>query len=89
MDWPQLILAVVSLAIGCVLIAFNGFVFWLTVVKNEDAPAIAPVFGGVFAAAGVMLLPLPDTWKWAWIPLVADWGGFPFFIAAYLRRDSS
>ena len=41
MNWPQLILAIVSLAIGCVMIAFNGFVFWLTVVKNEDAPAIA------------------------------------------------
>jgi hypothetical protein len=87
-NWPQLILAVVSLAIGCVLIAFNGFVFWRRVIKNEGAPAIAPIFGGVFAAAGIILLPFPDTWRWAWVPLAVDWGGLPFFVVAYLRRNS-
>ncbi len=88
MDWAQLIFAIISLAIGSVMIAFNAMVFWLTVIRREDAPAVAPIFGGVFAAIGIALLPLPGSWKWAWVPLAADWGGIPIFLAAWFRDRS-
>jgi len=88
MNWPQLLFAVTLLAIGIVMIAFNAMVFWLTVVREEDSPAVAPIFGGVLAATGIALLPMAGSWKWAWVPLVVDWGGLPFFVVGWLRSRS-
>jgi len=85
-NWPQLIFAVALLLVGGAFIAYNAMVFWLTVVRKEHAPSVAPIFGGVIAAAGVVALPVAGTWQWAWVPLVIDWGGFRIFLSQWLSR---
>ena len=86
--WPQLTAAVTLLVTGGAFIAFNAMVFWESVVRKEHAPAVAPIFGGVLAAAGVALLPLPGTWQWAWVPLAVDWGGFPLLVVSWYEHRS-
>jgi len=44
MGWSRLIFAVVLLAAGGALIAFNAMVSWLTEVRRDHAPAVAPIF---------------------------------------------
>jgi hypothetical protein len=56
MNWPQLIFAIALLVIGGAFIAYNALVFWLTAVRKEDATSVAPIVGGVIAAAGVAAL---------------------------------
>ena len=86
MNWPQLIFAVVLLAIGGTFIAYNAVIFWLTVVRKEGAPSVAPIVGGVIAAVGVAALPIAGSWQWAWVPLVIDWGGFRIFLSHWFSR---
>ncbi len=86
--WPQVTFAVTLLIIGGGFIAFNAMVFWLTVVRKGHAPSVAPIFGGVIAAAGIAALPITGSWQWAWAPLVIDWGGFPIFLAAWCAERS-
>jgi hypothetical protein len=84
--WPRLTFAVTLLIIGGVFIAFNVMVFWVTVVRREHAPSVAPIFGGIIAAAGIVALPVTGSWKWAWVPLMIDWGGLPRFLAALFKE---
>ncbi len=79
--WPGITLGVTFIIIGSVAIAYNAMIFWETVVCKGHAPSVVPIFGGIFAAAGIMFLPITESWKWAWIPLVIDWGGLPSFLA--------
>ena len=88
MNWPRLIFAAILLIIGGGFIAYNAMIFWLTVVRKELAPSVAPIFGGVIAAAGILVLPVNGSWQWAWVPLVVDWGGFRIFIAHGLNAHS-
>ena len=88
--WPQFTFALTLLIIGGFLIAYNARVFWLTVVREDYAPSVVPIFGGVMAAAGIAILPATGSWQWAWIPLVIDWGGFRIFLADwYAKRAKS
>ena len=87
-NWPQLIIAVILLIIGGGFIAYNAMIFWLTVVRKEDASSVLPIFGGVIAAAGVAILPVSGSWYWAWVPLVIDWGGFRIFLAHWYAQRS-
>lgn len=86
MDWPQLIFAVALLIIGGGFIAYNAMIFWLTVVRKEHAPSVAPIVGGVIAAVGIAVLPVTGSWQWAWVPLVIDWGGFRIFLSHWLSK---
>jgi uncharacterized membrane protein len=79
---PQLVLAVTLLIIGGVMIVFNAINFWATVVRKRESPSVLPVFGGIMAAIGIAILPVEGVWKWAWIPLLLDWGGLPVYLAA-------
>jgi hypothetical protein len=85
-NWPQLIFAVALLLVGGALIAYNAMIFWLTVVRKEDAPSVAPIFGGVIAAAGIVALPVAGSSQWAWVPLLIDWGGFRIFLSHWFSR---
>ena len=80
-SWPRITLGVTLIIIGSVAIAYNAMIFWNTVVRKDHAPSVVPLFGGVLVALGVMLLPITESWKWAWIPFVIDWGGLPFLLA--------
>lgn len=85
--WPQITLAVTLLITGSVFIAFNAMIFWLTVVCKEQASSVAPILGGIIAATGIAILPVNESWKWLWVPLVLDWGGLPLFlIGCYSKR---
>ena len=84
MDWPRLIFAVALLAIGSAFIVYNAMIFWLTVVQKDYAPSVAPIFGGVIAAIGIAVLPVPSSLIWVWVPLVIDRGGFRIFVAHWL-----
>lgn len=87
MNWPQLLFALLLLTVGGVFIAYNAMVFWLSVVRNDHAPSVAPIFGGIIAAAGVLVLPVSSSWHWAWIPLVVDWGGFRILIWQWFSKS--
>lgn len=80
---PQLILALTFLLIGGGFIVFNGVAFWVTVIRKEPFSSVAPIAGGLVAAVGVAFLPIAESWKWAWLPLVLDWGGVPRVLAAW------
>ncbi|MDH4322893.1 MAG: hypothetical protein OEW90_02005 [Betaproteobacteria bacterium] len=54
-NWPQLIFAAGLPVIGGAFIAYNAMIFWPTVGRKEDAPSVAPIFGGVIAAVGIFV----------------------------------
>lgn len=83
-NWPQITFAVTLLIIGSAFILFNAMIFWVTVIRKERASSVAPIIGGLFAAAGILILPISESWKWLWIPLAIDWGGLPFFLTGWL-----
>jgi hypothetical protein len=84
--WPQWTTAITLLVAGSVFIFFNAMIFVQTVVRDGDGPSAAPIVGGLFAAAGVALLPIDGVWKWAWVPLLIDWGGLPLLFFALFRQ---
>lgn len=88
-NWPRFIFAIVLLLIGGVFIAYNAMIFWLTIVRKEEAASVAPVFGGVIAAAGLVVLPVAGSWHWAWVPLLMDWGGFRIFFSHWLSGSAN
>ena len=84
LKWPRLTGGVSLLAVGGAMMAFNAVIFWHTVIRKDSAPSVAAIFGGVLAAAGMALLPVEGLWKWAWTPLLLDWGGLPILVAAWI-----
>ena len=90
--WPRVTGGVSLMIAGGAMMAFNAMIFWASVVQKGHAPAVAPIFGGILAAAGIALLPVEGIWKWAWLPLLLDWGGVPMFVyglLVYLGRRGS
>ena len=77
---PRLTLAVTLLLIGSGFIVFNAMILLGRLRGQVEGPSVAPVFGGLFAATGVALLPVEGAWHWAWVPLLLDWGGLPMFL---------
>jgi hypothetical protein len=53
---------------------------WMTLIGlivTRGRSSFVPFIGGVLAAIGLLILPVADLWKWAWIPLFADFGTLP------------
>ena len=84
--WPRLTAGASLIIAGGVMMVFNGMIFLATVVHKGSGPAVAPIFGGILAAAGIAILPVDGIWKWAWIPLLLDWGGLPMFLVAWYQH---
>ena len=84
--WPRLTAGVSLLIAGGVMMAFNAMIFWTKMIRKGDGPAVAPIFGGILAGVGIAILPVDGIWKWAWIPLLLDWGGLPMLLAAWYRH---
>ena len=85
---PRLTLVVVLLGIGGVFIAYNARIFWIEVILKEHSQSVLPIVGGILAGAGIALLPESDSWKWAWIPLLIDWGGLPSLVGVWYEQRS-
>jgi hypothetical protein len=81
--WPRLTAGITLLIAGGAMMAFNAMIFFETVVRKRQASSVAPIFGGILAAAGIALLPIDGVWKWAWIPLLLDWGGLPVLVTVW------
>jgi hypothetical protein len=62
-SWPRVTGSVTLLASGVTLMVYNATIFRARIVNNDDAPAVAPVFGGILAAAGIAILPVEGIWK--------------------------
>lgn len=84
--WSRLVFSITLLGVGGVFIAYNARAFWLEVVLKEHAPSVLPIFGGIIAGIGIAILPVVGSWKWAWIPLLLDWGGLGMLYSAWLER---
>ena len=83
--WPRLTLGITFILIGGVIIAYNAMIFWATVISRGGGPSPAPLLGGLFAAMGILFLPIENAWHWAWIPLVIDWGGILPMLASVIK----
>lgn len=56
----------------------HWLLFWYTVVKKTATGSAVPFcIIGLIGCLGVALLPVPGAWRFAWIPLVLDWGSLP------------
>ena len=84
--FPRLVSAITLLAIGVVFIAYNALILWSEVVRKAQASSVVPIFGGILAGVGIAILPVAGSWKWAWIPLLLDWGGVGLLYAIWVER---
>ena len=76
-------------ACGVVFLFFagvNAIYLWMNVSsRGEGGPSLGPIFGGLFGALGVMILPvgdLPHRLPYGLIPLIADVGCLPYLLYA-------
>jgi len=76
------IISIVLIIFGVYVSVMNWAVFvYNHIVKKEWTSAI-PLVGGVFCALGIALLPVTGSWKYAWIPFLADWGSVPVILTS-------
>lgn len=68
---PQAILGTVFTTLGAVFILINARAFFSTHVLKQFVSSV-PLLGALFGTMG--LLQLPQTRKWAWIPILLDYG---------------
>ena len=59
--------------------------FWVTKTGRGGGPSPAPLIGGLFAAMGILFLPIDNVWLWALIPLAIDWGGILPMLAGVIK----
>jgi hypothetical protein len=84
--WPRLVVAITLLGIGAVFIAYNAWIFWIEIVCKDQGSSVVPIFGGILAGIGIAVLPVAGSWKWAWLPLLIDWGGLGMLYAVWKER---
>jgi hypothetical protein len=85
-DIPQLIFAVILIGIGVLFMLYNFMIFHATVIRRREASSVLPIFGGIFACAGMIIIPVEGTAYYSWIPILLDWGGLPIFVSAYIEN---
>lgn len=85
---PRLVSAITLLGIGTAFISYNAMIFWSEVIRKDHASSVIPIFGGILAGIGIALLPVAGIWKWAWIPLLVDWGGVGMIYSVWKERRS-
>lgn len=83
------IVSVLIIVFGIYIIIMNWCVFLNNHIHGNRWTSAVPFVGAVSLALGVVLLPVPQGWKYAWIPLFLDWGSIPVVataIISWLRR---
>lgn len=67
------------LLLGGILAASNARLFWRAHVRKEQgAPSMIPIVGGLLGAAGAAIVPALKAW--AWLPPLLD-PGCGFYVA--------
>jgi heme/copper-type cytochrome/quinol oxidase subunit 1 len=87
MEQLRWIIGIALLGLGAWISLANWVCVWNWVTSGRRF-SLLPLFGGSFAAVGLLVLPV-GAWAWAWIPLVLDLGCAPMLIGAvvfHLRR---
>jgi hypothetical protein len=69
-------IGVAALILGC-MISLGNWITLIGVIVTKRSSSFVPFVGGVSAAIGIFVLPISGLWKWAWIPLVADFQSLP------------
>ncbi|MDA7521686.1 hypothetical protein N8606_01760 [Akkermansiaceae bacterium] len=79
------IIEIIRWILGGAAVVFGAFVSvgnWITligVLVTKGSSSFVPLVGGVLAAIGLLILPIDCIWKWAWVPLVTDFGTIPLW----------
>lgn len=91
-----LIMNVVFWILSSALLLFAGYaivmnwaVFTNNYILKKKWSSAVPLVGGATGAIGLICLPLEGLWKFAWIPLVLDWGSIPVIVVSlicYIER---
>ena len=73
------------------MVGMNWAVFVNNHVLKRKWTSAVPLVGGVAGALGILLLPVPGSWRFAWLPLVVDWGSVPVIVASLIcaRRQNA
>lgn len=62
----------------------NWAVFVNNYILKKKWTSAVPLLGGVAGVLGVLLLPIAGSWRFAWIPLIADWGSLPVIVVSLI-----
>jgi hypothetical protein len=76
------VLASVLAVFGVYISVMNWRVFLNNHVFRKTWTSAVPLIGGLTTAAAVCVMPVAGSWKYAWIPLVADWGSLPAILVS-------
>ena len=68
------IAAVALLGLCLFLTAMNDYIIFMAIVLRRGIGSWGPLLGGLSGAAGLLLLPVPGTDKYWWVPPIADLG---------------
>jgi hypothetical protein len=68
------------------LAMMNGRICLNNYLLKKKWTSAVPVIGGVFGMIGTVILPIEGSWKYCWIPLLADWGSLPVIVASLICR---
>lgn len=78
----MIVVSIALIALGIVIIAFNGWALWMTHVRRKRFVSWIPLIGGVVCSAGLLAYPASFPW-WAVVaPLLIDVGGVPGLVHA-------
>jgi len=79
------IVSILLIIVGAYVSIMNWAVFVNNHILKRQWTSAVPFVGGVCAGIGMLLLPIPNVWKLAWLPLLLDWGSLPVIVAAVLE----
>jgi uncharacterized membrane protein len=78
---------------SALLLAFGGYIVamnWLVFINNHilyrQWSSAIPLMGAIAISIALFLIPLPNLWKYSWLPFFIDWGSFPVIVAAIVLR---
>jgi hypothetical protein len=82
MNVALLILALAFLAFGSYVTIVNWCVFVQNHIIKKKWSSCITLLGGGTLSIGLLLLPVDGVARFAWLPLVLDWGSLPVIVAS-------
>lgn len=74
------------IALSIYLVVMNGMVFLNNYVFKKKWVSAIPIIGGISGAVGLTLVPIHDIWRFAFIPLIIDWGCLPVVLVSLFLK---